>query len=100
MTVGFRLGKESQSRSIAMSSPYDLHLDKNAANYQQLTPISYLERAARTFPDHVAIVHGDSRTTYAEFWRRSLRLASALAKKGIGKGDTVSVMLSNTPPML
>ncbi|MCO5064710.1 MAG: acyl-CoA synthetase [Rhizobiaceae bacterium] len=83
-----------------MSNPYDLHLDKNAANYQQLTPISYLERAARTFPDHAAIIHGDSSTSYAAFWTRSLRLASALAKLGIGKGDTVSVMLSNTPPML
>src|SRR5690606_5624783 len=50
--------------------------------------------------DHIAIIHGASRTTYREFWRRSLKLASALAGKGIGKGDTVSVMLSNTPPML
>jgi len=83
-----------------MSSAYDMHLDKNAANYQQLTPISYLERAARTFPDHVAIIHGEGRTTYGDFWKRSLKLASALAKRGIGKGDTVTVMLSNTPPML
>ncbi|MGC4026164.1 MAG: acyl-CoA synthetase [Mesorhizobium sp.] len=83
-----------------MSSAYDMHLDKNAANYQQLTPISYLERAARTFPEHVAIIHGAGRTTYGEFWTRSLKLASALAKHGIGKGDTVTVMLSNTPPML
>jgi len=83
-----------------MSSAYDMHLDKNAANYQQLTPISYLERAARTFPDHVAIIHGKARTTYGDFWKRSLKLASALARRGIGKGDTVTVMLSNTPPML
>ncbi|CAM5487837.1 amino acid adenylation domain-containing protein [Aquamicrobium terrae] len=83
-----------------MANPYDLDLDKNPANYQPLTPISYLERAARTFPEHVAIIHGDSRTSYRDFWRRSCRLASALAKHGIGKGDTVTVMLSNTPPML
>ncbi|RFC67807.1 MULTISPECIES: acyl-CoA synthetase [Mesorhizobium] len=83
-----------------MSSAYDMHLDKNAANYQQLTPISYLERAARTFPDHVAIIHGKAQISYGEFWKRSLKLASALAKYGIGKGDTVTVMLSNTPPML
>ena len=83
-----------------MTNPYALDLDKNAANYQPLTPLSYLERAAKVFPDHVAIIHGASRTTYREFWRRSLKLASALARKGIGKGDTVSVMLSNTPPML
>ena len=83
-----------------MTSAYDLDLGKNAANHQPLTPLTYLERAAKVFPAHVAIVHGDSRVTYAEFWRRSLKLASALARRGIGKGDTVSVMLSNTPPML
>jgi fatty-acyl-CoA synthase len=83
-----------------MTSPYDLDLDKNPANHQPLTPLTYLERAAKVFPGHVAIIHGDSRITYAEFWRRSLKLASALAKRGIGKGDTISVMLSNTPPML
>ena len=83
-----------------MTDAYQTGLDKNAANYQALTPLSYLERAAKVFPDHVAIIHGDSRTTYREFWQRSLKLASALAQKGIGKGDTVSVMLSNTPPML
>ena len=83
-----------------MSNPYEIGLDKNPANYQPLTPLTYLERAAKVFPNQVAIIHGKSRTTYAEFWRRSLKLASALAKRGIGKGDTVSVMLSNTPPML
>jgi fatty-acyl-CoA synthase len=84
----------------AMSNAYEQGLDKNPANHQPLTPLSYLERAARVFPDHVAIIHGRQRLTYRDFWRRSLRLASALAKRGIGKGDTVSVMLSNTPPML
>jgi fatty-acyl-CoA synthase len=83
-----------------MANPYDQNLDKNAANYQPLTPITYLERAAKTFPNHIAIIHGDQRISYDTFWRRSLKLASALAKHGIGKGDTVSVMLSNTPPML
>ena len=83
-----------------MTGAYDLHLDKNPANHQPLTPLTYLERAARVFPRHTAIIHGDTRISYAEFWRRSLKLASALAKRGIGKGDTVSVMLSNTPPML
>ncbi|MGV6873536.1 acyl-CoA synthetase [Pseudochelatococcus sp. B33] len=83
-----------------MSNPYATDLDKNPANYQPLTPLSYLERAAKVFPSQVAIIHGAARWTYGEFWRRSLRLASALARHGIGKGDTVSVMLSNTPPML
>ncbi|MEZ5812453.1 MAG: acyl-CoA synthetase [Rhizobiaceae bacterium] len=83
-----------------MTNQYDIGLDKNAANHQPLTPLTYLERAARTFPDHTAIIHGDTHISYGDFYARSLRLASALAKRGIGKGDTVSVMLSNTPPML
>ncbi len=83
-----------------MTSPYDTGLGKNAANYQPLTPLTYLERAANTYPDHTAIIHGDSRITYRTFYNRSRQLASALARHGISKGDTVSVMLSNTPPML
>jgi fatty-acyl-CoA synthase len=83
-----------------VASIYDVGLDRNAANHQPLTPLSLLERAAKTFPDHVAIIHGRLRTTYREFWRRSIKLASALATRGIGKGDTVTVMLSNTPAML
>jgi len=83
-----------------MSNPYAVDLDRNAANYQPLTPITFLERAARVHPEQMAVIHGDSRLTYAQFWRRSLKLASALARRGIGKGDTVSVMLSNTPAML
>ena len=79
---------------------YEEHLDKNPANHQPLTPLTFLERAAKTFPDQVAVIHGSQRLTYSDFWRRSLKLASALAAKGIGKGDTVTVMLSNTPPML
>jgi fatty-acyl-CoA synthase len=79
---------------------YDFGLDRNAANHQPLTPLTLLERAAKVFPDRLAIVHGNARVTYAKFWRRSLQLASALSKKGIGKGDTVTVMLSNTPAML
>jgi fatty-acyl-CoA synthase len=83
-----------------MSNPYETGLDRNAANHQPLTPITLLERAAATFPDHMAIIHGGSKTTYRQFWTRSLKLASALARRGIGKGDTVTVMLSNTPAML
>ncbi|MBB3808318.1 acyl-CoA synthetase [Pseudochelatococcus contaminans] len=82
------------------TNPYETGLDKNPANYQPLTPLTYLERAATVFPSQVAIIHGASRWTYREFWHRSLKLASALAQQGVGKGDTVSVMLSNTPPML
>jgi fatty-acyl-CoA synthase len=83
-----------------MGNPYEQDLDRNAANHQPLTPLTYLERAARTYPDHIAIIHGRQRVTYRDFWCRSLKLASALSKHGIGKGDTVTVILSNTPPML
>ncbi len=82
------------------ASPYDRDLDKNPANYQSLTPLSFLERAASVYPDSVAIVHGGARTTYADFYARSKKLASALRKRGIRKNDTVAVMLANTPPML
>ena len=83
-----------------MTSIYDIGLDKNPANYQPLTPLTFLDRAAKVFPDHTAIVHGNARTTYRDFYARARRLGAALAKRGIGKGDTVSVMLSNTPAML
>jgi fatty-acyl-CoA synthase len=86
--------------SARPQSPYETDLDRNPANYQSLSPITFLERAAKVFPDHIAIVHGNTRVSYAKFYERARRLASALAKRGIGKGDTVSVMLPNTPPML
>ena len=81
------------------SSAYDRDLDKNPANFQPLTPVSFLARAAAVFPERIAIIHGKARSSYAEFYARSRRLASALAKRGIGKGDTVSAMLANTPAM-
>jgi fatty-acyl-CoA synthase len=81
-------------------NPYDENLDKNPANYQPLTPLQFLQRAALVFPNHTAIIHGQQRFTYAEFYARCRRLASALAARGIGPGDTVSVLLANTPPML
>jgi len=83
-----------------MSNPYDIDLDRNPANFQPLTPLTFLERAAAVYPNHAAIIHGPLRRSYAEFYARSRRLASALAKHGIGRGDTVSVMLANTPAML
>ncbi|AVO45708.1 acyl-CoA synthetase [Phreatobacter cathodiphilus] len=84
----------------AAMSAYDRDLDKNPANYQPLTPLSFLERSARVFPDHPAIVHGRIRRSYRDFYARSRRLASALAKAGVGKNDTVAVICANTPAML
>ena len=81
-------------------SPYDQHLEKNPANYQPLTPLMFIERAASVYPTHTAVIHGSMRYSWSEFYDRCQRLASALARLQIGPGDTVSVMLSNTPPML
>ncbi|WP_246212763.1 acyl-CoA synthetase [Marivivens donghaensis] len=81
-------------------NPYNTDLDRNPANYQPLTPIGFLERAATVFPDHTAIVHGSLRRNYADFYARSRRLGSALAQAGMGRGDTVSALLANTPAML
>ena len=84
----------------ATVSPFARGLDKTDANYAALSPLSFLARAADVFPDHTAIIHGKQRTDYRTFYKRSKQLASALSGHGIGKEDTVSVMLSNVPPML
>jgi fatty-acyl-CoA synthase len=81
-------------------TPYDIDLDRNPANFQPLTPLTFLERAAAVFSDHPAIIHGPLRRSYAEFYARARRLASSLARRGIKRGDTVSVLLANTPAML
>ena len=81
-------------------TPYDIDLDRNPANFQPLTPLQFLERAAAVYPDRIAIVHGDLRRSYREFYTRARKLASALQRHGIRRGDTVSVVLANTPAML
>src|SRR5437879_9781932 len=83
-----------------MTNPYDIDLARNPADFQPLTPLGFLERAAAVYPAHTAIIHGPLRRSYAEFYARTRRLASALAQHGIRRGDTVSVMLANTPAML
>lgn len=84
----------------ATTNPFNTDLDRNPANYEPLTPLQFLERAATVFPNHTAIVHGDLRISYAHFYTRSRQLASALAKCSITRGDTVSALLPNTPAML
>jgi len=80
---------------------FDVGLDRNPANFQPLTPLTFLERSAAVFPDHPAIIHGALRRSYAEFYTRARQLGSALsARFKIGRGDTVSVILLNTPAML
>ena len=81
------------------TNPYETDLDRNPANFAALTPLSFLERAASVYPDRVAIVHGPQRQTWAATYARCRRLASALAARGLGVGDTVAVMLPNIPAM-
>jgi fatty-acyl-CoA synthase len=76
---------------------YKLGLDKNPANYVPLSPLTFIERAAAVHPEHTAVVHGDRRYTWANSYARTRRLASALSQRGIGLGDTVSLMGFNTP---
>ena len=79
---------------------YERDLDRNAANYQPLTPLSLLAWSESVYPDKTAVIHGERSYTYREFGARCRRLAGALEKRGIGPGDTVSVMAPNTPPLL
>jgi fatty-acyl-CoA synthase len=83
-----------------MATPYDIDLDRKAANYRPLTPLTFLARAAAVFPDHTAIVHGRSAFSYRQLFARTRRLGSALARRGIARGDTVAAVLANTPAML
>jgi fatty-acyl-CoA synthase len=83
-----------------MSSPYDLGLDRNPANHVPLTPVTFLQRAAAVHPERLAIVHGALRQTWGQTGERCRRLASALRARGLGRGDTVAVMLPNTPAMV
>ncbi|HKJ95195.1 MAG TPA: AMP-binding protein, partial [Gammaproteobacteria bacterium] len=91
----------NQKRTVdTMSNPFNTDLDRNPANFQPLTPLTFLERAATVMPEHVAVVHGALRYTYGEFYDRARRLGSALSRQGMGRGHTVSALLPNVPPML
>ena len=83
-----------------MTNLYDIGLDQNPANHQPLTPLTFLERAAMVFPNQTAVIHGSLRRNYAALYARCRQLASVLAAAGLGRGDTVSVMLLNTPAMI
>ena len=79
---------------------YEQDLERNPANHVALTPLSFIARTARVWPDRLAVVHGDRRYTWRETYARCRRLASALSGLGIGPGDTVAAMLANTPEMV
>ena len=80
-------------------SPYAVGLEKNAANYVALTPLTFIQRSAYIYPDRVAVIHGARRYTWRESYTRARRLASALKQLGVQKGDTVAAILNNTPEM-
>ena len=81
-------------------SQYDLNLAPTTSNYAAQTPLSFIARTAEVYPERLAIVHGDLRQTWGQTYSRCRQLASSLQKIGIGKNDTVAVMLPNTPPMV
>jgi fatty-acyl-CoA synthase len=83
-----------------MANIYEQGLERNAANFTPITPLLFLERSAEIYPNRVAVIHGKLRQTWMQTYERCRRLASALQKHGIGLGDTVAVMLPNTPPMV
>ncbi len=84
-----------------MTAPdFSASIERNAANFVPLSPIQFLERSALVYPDKVAVRHGERAITYREFESRCRRLASALAQRGIGRGDTVAVVAPNVPPLL
>jgi fatty-acyl-CoA synthase len=80
--------------------PYEAGLGRTAANHVPLSPLTFLERSARVYPNRVAVIYGHRRFTWAQTYERCRRLASALAAIGVGKGDTVAVMLPNVPAMV
>jgi len=83
-----------------MANIYEQGLERNSANYTPITPLLFLERSAEIYPNKTAVIHGKLRQTWQQTYERCRRLASALQKRGIGLGDTVAVMLPNTPPMV
>ena len=84
---------------MSTAHSYNVELPKNAANFVQLTPVTFLERAASVYPNRLAVVHGDIAFTWSQVYARCRRLASALQKRDVGYGDTVAAMLPNIPAM-
>jgi fatty-acyl-CoA synthase len=79
--------------------PYAQGLERNDANYTPLTPVSFIAKAAQVYPHRIAVIHGELRRTWAQAYSRSRRLASALARRGVGRGQTVAALLPNVPAM-
>src|SRR3954468_3408939 len=80
--------------------PYEQGLERNEANYTPLTPVSFLAKAAAVYPERLAVVHGEVRRNWRETYARCRRLASALERRGVKRGETVATMLPNVPAMM
>ena len=89
----------TDTEPFAVPNPYDIGLGKNPANYAPLTPLGFIAWSARVCPNRVAVIHGARRFTWADTYERARRLASALANRNVGVGDTVATLLANTPEM-
>src|SRR5260370_8846749 len=83
--------------SERIANPYETGLDKNPANFVPLSPIGFLLRSAAVYPERTAVIHGERRYTWWQSLERCRRLASALAARGVGRGDTVALMAPNVP---
>ena len=83
-----------------MTNPFETNLNKKPANYQALTPLSFIERTAATYPNHTAIIHGEIQRNWAETYARCRQLGSALEKHGLKPGETVAAILPNIPAMI
>jgi 3-(methylthio)propionyl---CoA ligase len=83
-----------------VANPYEIGLDRQAANHAPLTPLAFLARSGAIYAGKTAVIHGDARFTYAEFSARCRRLASALRRHGVGRGDTVAIVAPNVPALL
>src|SRR6202022_3738847 len=95
--AGAKMARSGRKMMAPKSNPYEIGLDKNAANYVPLTPIGFLRRSASVYPDRLAVAYGARRYSWREAFERCRRLASARAAVGIGRGDTVAVMSPNLP---
>src|SRR5271156_344936 len=94
------MGAPGSRGDVLMTHMFDEGLGRREANYVPLTPVDFIARAAEVYGDRLAVVHGPIRRTWRETYERTRRLASALQRAGIGRGDTVAVLLPNIPPMI
>src|ERR1700736_4804036 len=95
--AGAKMARSGRKMMAPKSNPYEIGLDKNAANYVPLTPIGFLRRSASVYPDRLAVAYGARRYSWREALERCRRLAGALAALGVGSGDTVALMAPNIP---